>query len=224
MHGGRSPLSSDIESSDEDHGVSQGYSSAMLSPEVRDMLSLLHENIGKVGISKLRFRNFLTEIGVHVPTSTFYHWKRVRETRPSVNAEEKLSGKNPILDSDDLDRLKGFVVVRSQTGELIDVHDVVKFCEEELSVRVSIRTAQRYLKKLGFTYKEAQKRTAGWSHDHVAMADTMLNWLKSDAYPVFKAVATSRSGDLNRSRICSIDFTFTSSQKFKMRGYAAKGQ
>ena len=152
-----------------------------------------------------KFRQVLAAAGYQVKESTFRTWIREFEATGCVGVPQKGSGAVSLLNSNQKAVMAGWVLTCNKTGTSVHLADYVTACLTIFEVEISEPTAARYLQQTGFSCHAVQLKATGFTLDQDVLERMLWDWVVKCRTDGFFAVPKSRIG--------SIDFTFTSHRK-----------
>lgn len=168
------------------------------------------------GWSQKQCRELLARAGYQVKEPTLRNWLSQLNQSGAVGIVHKRSGRKNRLSLYQRLVMCGYILQCNDEGVLVGLKDYVSVCHTIFEESIDKSTACRYLAKDGFKLKKAKRRTGGYKHNTSALEAILWNWIKLRTEEgVFKAP---------RSRLCSIDFTYTSHRTNSQKSYAPSGQ
>jgi transposase len=190
------------------------YPAANISDDFKTHLARLYLVQHKKGKSSADFVNDLSEAGLVVSPRQFYRWVARVDSDNTAISNEKLSGNEKVLDRENRDVTSGWVLEQLEIGEEVHLKTYCDFVFDKFGINISLMTAGNYLKEDGFTPRTLQKKSASFIIDHEQLRLDLWNWVKSRQL---------KMNNIIRTKLCSIDFTFTGHRTERRKGFGIKG-
>lgn len=190
------------------------YSGSDVPDNDKEMLARLYIAMKRRGISRKNYLDGLHESGVDVSSRTIDRWVYHVQNEIEVISTSKESGKNSLLDRDQLDVASGFVLSENIRGASVHVQDYQRFVKDIFQVGLSDSTVRNYLKGDGFSYRTLNNKGKSFCINSEALSKELWNWIQEQDFTTIRKI---------RQRLASIDFTFTSHRTEKFSGYAVEG-
>lgn len=162
-----------------------------------------------------RVHTFLETYGTPVPMSTLYHWSRNTKAHGTAIKVDNKAGRKKAMTKEEEHLLAGYVVNSFFVHEPVNVQEAHKFINQEVGVNVCAETVRRRLRDMGFSLKETTIKTGGFLGSTETRANTMLKFLKEEAFPIIQSYGSSK--------LASIDFTYTSHRKDRRKSLGIRG-
>ena len=177
------------------------YPSTELSPEARTVVARIYGAWKRRNGQRDDYVMLLSEAGITVSPRSLDRWCTTLDKERIFLSGECSVGRPKALDEEKLQLLTGFVLDKNSKNEVVHLATVVNFAQEEFGIHISNTTALNYLHDSGFSSRAVQSRTLGFKIDDENLSHLAFGWLQR----------AWRQGlwDSPRSKICSIDFTFT---------------
>ena len=191
----------DVETELTEKGEKRVYASTELSLDCRTLVARLYAAWRDRGETRNGFVQFLREAGYDIPTRTLDHWRACVAATGEAVPCATYPGRPKALDEVQVELFVGFVLDKNSRNEVVHAATVVDFATKQLHVSISEVTALGYLHDNGFAAHVMQSRTQGFKLDNDKLCAVALQWLQE----------LKRDGvlDTPRTRLCSVDFTFT---------------
>ena len=173
------------------------YTSSTLVPDVRTVFARQYLAWKVRGKPKADFLALLAEAGYDVPLRTLDEWVANVPSQGSATSLSKASGRPQALSQDTVRLVVGFVLDRNEANVEVHLDTVRAFVRDRLDLDISLRSLSNYLHGAGFSSKVTQNKTAGFKLDVASLCSLALRWLRTTPL------------DVPRSKLCSIDFTFS---------------
>jgi transposase len=172
-----------------------------LVPDVRTAFAQLYLVWKERGQPKSDFLAFLSGAGYDVPLRTLDDWVASVRSQGSATSPSKASGRPQSLSEDAIRLLVGFVLDRNESNVEVHRDTAQAFVRDRLNVDITLQSISNYLHGAGFSSKATQHKTTGFKLDTASLCHLALNWLRTTPL------------DVPRSKLCSIDFSFTGHRK-----------
>ena len=185
-----------------------------VSDEFKTHLAKLFVIQQKKGKTRNDFVNELSEAGVVVSTRQFDRWVSRVKSGSTAISNTKLSGNEKLLDREQRNETSGWVLEQLEEGEEVHLAGYCAAVLKQHGVEISLTTAWRYLIEDGFTPRTLQKKSSSFIIDHEQLRTDLWNWVKSRQL---------RFNNIIRTKLCSIDFTFTGHRTERRKGFGIKG-
>ena len=186
-----------------------------LPRESKTLLVRIYLEEKKEGVSIHHFLERCSNAGYPIPRSSFERWlTSFNRTGHAVKLSPE-SGRLPSLTSEERLIMAGWVLSQNETNTCVNLSDYTGAVAYIFRKDISAPTAQRYLAQDGFAFKTLKMKKSGYTLDHDSMADILWGFVDS----------CRQSGYFKRwrSKICSIDFTYTSHRTGNPQGYGPIG-
>lgn len=166
------------------------------------------------GKPRAEFVKELSDSGLHVSTRQLDRWvARVNESQEAISTM-KLSGGIASLERPQRDIASGWVLEQIELGKAVHLEGFCEFVLVHFNVKIVDMTASNYLKEDGFTYRVLQKKSASFVVDVSQLRCDLWNWVSTHQNYLNK---------IPRSKLASIDFTFTGHRTERASGFGIKG-
>lgn len=189
------------------------YRASQTPAEVRAFAARVLVGLEKLGVKQKLVLDVMREAG-YVPSARTVrrHEKRARSGE-DVLSSEKASGRPPMLDEAEREICAGFVLAQNLARKDVHLADYIRFVSENFDVKLSRSTASRYLELTGFHSRIVQSKASGYKWDAAAECKMMLNWVN----------AHRERFKMSRTKMASIDFTYTGHRTDHRVSYSASG-
>jgi transposase len=185
-----------------------------ISDEFKTHLAKLFVVQQKKGVTRIEFVKDLSEVGLDVSLRQFDRWvARVKSGNTAISTE-KLSGTDKLLNREQRDETSGWVLEQLETGK--EVH-LDGYCAQVLTqhgVKISLSTARTYLLDDGFAPRTLQKKSSSFIIDLEQLRTDLWDWVKPRQLLL---------KNITRTKLCSIDFTFTGHRTERRKAFGIKG-
>ena len=190
------------------------------SAEKTETYSLDEKNVLVAFSNYSGFQNFslkkrvevFSSVDYPVPVGTLKHWRANYKKYGSAEAPLGNRGRAALLDDVEEDIFSGMILQAANDGRNLRQVDMKGFIEKEFGYSCDQHTAGEYARRLGFKCGDFADGTSSNKYSTDELVKIGFDWLKEH-----------RVIDAEPSRVCCIDFTFTSHRKDRMRGYHRKG-
>lgn len=186
---------------EESEADSRVYTSTTLAPDVRTAFARLYLAWKARGQPKSDFLAFVSAAGYDIPLRTLDEWVANVRAQGSATSLAKASGRPQALSQNTVRLIVGFVLDRNEFNVAVHLDTVQAFVRDRLGLDISLRSLSNYLHGAGFSSKVTQNKAAGFKLDVASLCRLALHWLRTTPL------------DVPRSKLCSVDFTFSGHRK-----------
>ncbi len=158
--------------------------------------------------------NELSEAGIEVSERQLDRWVARVSLDESAVSTEKLTGAPVALERVQQDISSGWVLEQLEGGVAVHLQPFCDFILAHFNIKIALSTALLYLNEDGFTSRTLQKKSKGFTVDLEQLRSHLWKWVSSHQNQ-FKIIP--------RSKLASIDFTFTSHRTDRGSGFGIKG-
>ena len=168
-------------------------------------------------VPKAEFVKAMNDSGCVISKRSFArHVASVRKKKSAVlDTASKKSGRKRMLSDEEKDIAAGWMLQQGLDGHRAHAQDYQQFIAENFGVQRSLQTARNYIHESGLTLRVCGKSSLSRVvPDHALLKRTLRDWI------------VANRAELNRvprSKIASIDFTFTSHRAERETTYALVG-
>ena len=167
------------------------------------------------GLTQLAFLEELVRLGYPIGRTAFQDWLRKKDKSGSPSSNPRTGHRQQLVSPENEAVLRGKILDDFRLNKQVSRTDVVSATKDLFDVKISQRTASRYLNKLGFSYRLMQAKTPGYTLTTPELKVLLLDWVGEQRH--------LGNLDVPRSRIASIDFTFTGHRTTRTKSFAPKG-
>lgn len=187
------------------------YPAARIPDVSKTLIAKLYIVQHQSGKTRKEFVNDCCRAGYSFSESQLDRWVAKVRTSDTAVSNEKQSGNPAVCDREQRDITSGWVLDQNSHGEAVHLETYCSFVWDQFGVEISHTTAFRYLHEDGFSYRTMQKKAKTFAVDIDILKQELWEWVDNQKF-------TS-----DRSRIASVDFTFTSHRTERASSFAARG-
>ena len=169
------------------------------------------------GMKRKEFFSEVREAGYAVSENYFMSLVKRMRASPAkeIWPEKKKGGRSKAMTSDMLEICAGWILHKNEAGEEVHLKDYRDFVQQSFSITISDSMASRYLKESGMALKTTKKGGKAAGVDKETQAWLIWDWvLRMRSAGVFS---------YPRSKMASIDFTYTSHRSDSKKTFSAVG-
>jgi transposase len=192
----------------------RNYPAAELEDSVKSKIARLYLLQKDKGTSRKAFTAEMGEAGFHFSERQLNRWVSLTNSGMEAVSPDKLAGRPCSLTRPQRDILSGMVLDQIDHGVPVHLDTVCDFSLAHFSIIISQKSASNYLKEDGFTYRVIQKKASSFVIDGERLKFDLWNWVSSHQIYL---------NNILRSKLCSIDFTFTGHRTERRSGFGVKG-
>lgn len=192
------------------------YPSKNIHPEVHTFAIKLFNVLKLDGMKKTEFLHFMDKAGYKMSQKTFNRHIQNLETSGNVLSIDKKSGAKYLLSDDQKMIAAGFVFYENAKNREFHEKEYKEFIKNHFNVDISRVTANNYLHEAGFTSRAMTTKKGGFKYDAQTLIEMYWNW--NWIYKIRRDGLFTTNG----SKLCSIDFVFTSHRSDRRTTFAQK--
>ena len=151
--------------------------------------------------------------GYDVNERTLKRWRANYKKYGSSEIPFEKRGRDALLDDVEQEIFAGMILAESEKGIVLHQDDLSNWIKYNMGYECEPQTAGNYARRLGFKVGDFKKGNDAKRFSVDELVNISVDWLKGNSL-----------SDVDPSRVCCIDFTFTSHRMDRVRGYYKKGE
>ena len=188
---------------------------AHMSADVKICIAKISNELRNEGMKRSKILSILKNAGYEISKSTYHNHMTAISTGRSPLSNNKRTGAAPCLSDEERKISAGYVFSKNSQNLQVNLKDYVSFAKESFDVDLSKATAHNYLHGDGFASRRMATKAAGYKYSSRKLEDMVWEWVTK----------MKENGMLHtpRSRLCSLDFTYTGHRTEVRKSYAQSG-
>lgn len=194
---------------------SQRKVATRLHPDAKDAIAMIAVAWEEEGKKMVDFLDLLDRANIEVTKNTLNTWKRKVHSQGHVHTPIETRGRKKKLSDAQSEILVGFLLDENLQKNQVDLEALTTFVFDTWEITVGSSFAQRFFKEYGFSSRAAKTKRGGYKLDFRNLGEIYLDFLaKLRRLGVY---------DIPPSKLCSVDFTFTSHRTGVTKTYSLRG-
>lgn len=147
--------------------------------------------------------------------ATFFVHLQAFKSTGSAHTDKVQPGRTPKLSADVMDELKDWLTAQNASNEPICRRDVQKFLDDGFGIIVTVQTVSNLLRRLGFRFKSAMNKTAGFKKPNSELKVELMGFIRE--------MKASNKFVVSPSKIRSLDVTVSRRPNGRVMTYGPAG-
>ena len=192
------------------------HTTTELDPGERTAICRIYAAWRATGHKPADFEVVLVAAGYSIPRRTLNHWAHTITHPAKTPGPSRKRGRPAALQPEQADISIGHCLKLLEENKIVQLTTLREYVWDEFCVSLSPSMACRLFHEYGLGSRTVQLYSCGTGTKTSVLADTYANWIRTQRDAGFLT--------LPRSKIGSIDFTFTKHRTTRLKTYAVIGR